>query len=859
MALLHYENLGVHRPDVLMRLAFSGLRDFYEYLKHTIAHLENADAVLRLAWRRASSPKGFRGETHGVWVELREPEDRPDEPDRTFDEFLDEDVREVLELQRTSDAKASGPGRVPLRDEYRISVLDRDPETCRLLLDREPRLAELCLRPNTSTLRRQRDALQQLQDAPAAAHLPLLRLFENTREARWPPVPPLGRAPQWNLLLDDSRPGTDAQREFVALALRTPDFAILEGPPGSGKTTAICELVLQLVEQGKRVLLCASTHVAVDNVLEKLGPRSLRDGSDLVPVRVGERRKISDGALPFQLEEIVRTERQRLLGFLQAKSPRSDAQEDLLRTLSRESNETSAIERMILDAANLVCGTTTGILRHPDVRAADASRRAGMFDVLILDEASKTTFQEFLVPALLARRWIIVGDARQLSPFVEDSAVAANLRAALPDEARRNACVDIFLAGHGSPNKRRATLVVDDRPEVYEAYRLQASGRGVEVRAPGEADAALADVVVGNGEAVGPCRDGLPADVGTVRGPADAITLRRAAAYRRGIQVRDDEPPCWEDELGWRLCRHFELRQARESATATGLRREIEALLPVGSGGERNGAAERVERVRRVAFPSVLESLQQGIDRPEEKRSGTALTDGLPHHVLAERHVLLEYQHRMHPDLSAWPRERVYGGTALKDPQDMAARRAWSYSGYQRRAVWVQVPGVFDRRNRNLAEVDAVVDELERFRLWARGNPRSRAEDGAAEPWEVAILTFYRGQERALRERLRRHAGERDAFRHFHLHAQGRVEVRVELCTVDRFQGHEADLVFLSLANVHATNFLESSNRMNVALTRARYQRVIVGNRERLRKRPGTLLGNLAENEHWERVIGGAR
>ena len=42
------------------------------------------------------------------------------------------------------------------------------------------------------------------------------------------------------------------------------------GPPGSGKTTAICELVLQLAKQGKRALLCASTHVAVDNVLERI-------------------------------------------------------------------------------------------------------------------------------------------------------------------------------------------------------------------------------------------------------------------------------------------------------------------------------------------------------------------------------------------------------------------------------------------------------------------------------------------------------------------------------------------------------------------------------------------------------------
>lgn len=51
---------------------------------------------------------------------------------------------------------------------------------------------------------------------------------------------------------------------------------------------------------------------------------------------------------------------------------------------------------MVLDAANLVCGTTIGILQHPDIKGNGAA--TAPFDVLIVDEASKMTFQEFLVP-----------------------------------------------------------------------------------------------------------------------------------------------------------------------------------------------------------------------------------------------------------------------------------------------------------------------------------------------------------------------------------------------------------------------------------------------------------------------------
>ena len=864
MALLHYENLGVHRPDVLLRLALGGLRDFYEFLNCTIKHLESENAVLRLAWVDApapEAPEGMRATTNSVWVELREPDDRPNEPERTFDEFLDEDVREIIEVQpRPADPKGAkgGSKRIPLGPEHRLKVLDRDPRTSRLLLDRRPELPELCVRPNTATLRRQREAVWQLQDAPSPSHAPLLRLFEQNHHARWPDVPAVGGAPRWQILVDEQRPGTRAQRAFVEVALRTPDFAILEGPPGSGKTTAICELVLQLVEQGKRVLLCASTHVAVDNVLERLGPISLRDDSDLVPVRVGDRRKVSEKARPFQLDEIVRTERDRIVRFLRGKSPRTAPQEELLRTTSRDPPGT--ITSMILDAANLVCGTTTGILQHPDIRRADATSRAGMFDVLIVDEASKTTFQEFLVPALLARRWIIVGDPRQLSPFIEEAAVAANLVAAVPDEATRDACVDVFLAGHDDDRRRRSAVVGTDDPGLVSRYGLQASARGVSVQAPHEPWVGLAQIVVGAPAEIAAVRDRLPADVATLRGVDDEILGRRAAAYRRTIHVEGAETPRWESEVSWRLCRHFELRQSGESTTAARLWTDAEVLLPVGQTGERNGAAERIDRVRRVAFPSVLESLQHGFERRKDQRDGTALSDGLPPPVIASRHVLLEYQHRMAPDISAFPRDNIYGGTALKDPPDMAARRAWSYGAYKRRAIWLHVEGRFERgRNRNLREVDAVMEELEQFRRWAEAHPRSQTEGGSAEPWEVAVLTFYRGQERAFRERLRSYAKAPYAFRTFDLGGRGRARARVELCTVDRFQGHEADIVFLSVANTRVNNFLESANRLNVALTRARYQRVVVGNRSELRKRPGPLLQRLADTEAWETAFGGAR
>ena len=79
----------------------------------------------------------------------------------------------------------------------------------------------------------------------------------------------------------------------------------------------------------------------------------------------------------------------------------------------------------------------------------------------------------------------------------------------------------------------------------------------------------------------------------------------------------------------------------------------------------------------------------------------------------------------------------------------------------------------------------------------------------------------------------------------------------IDLCTVDRFQGHEADLVLISFGNRRSTSFLESPNRLNVALTRARYQRVVIGNLGAMRRAREGVLREFAEGERWEKPLEG--
>lgn len=63
----------------------------------------------------------------------------------------------------------------------------------------------------------------------------------------------------------------DSQRTAVKFAVyEADDIALIHGPPGTGKTSTLIECIRHLVALEKRVLVCAASNLAVDNILERL-------------------------------------------------------------------------------------------------------------------------------------------------------------------------------------------------------------------------------------------------------------------------------------------------------------------------------------------------------------------------------------------------------------------------------------------------------------------------------------------------------------------------------------------------------------------------------------------------------------
>ncbi|MGI9473142.1 MAG: AAA domain-containing protein [Rubripirellula sp.] len=315
-------------------------------------------------------------------------------------------------------AKDKGvPGVVSRRKQNSIQVAsDVWPEGNRFRID---------LSPDETTRRRQQAAMAKVRMASGRTG----RLRDTLLGKREPRVTE-SETPR--LLSSLNPPQIDA----VQFALGSQDIAIIHGPPGTGKTTTLAELIYQSVQRGDRVLACAPSNTAVDNLLEKLVA--------MLPgvIRVGHPARVFEALRGHTLDELVdndpstdvirdmRREVKDLIRTAEKGFRSRDAhrrRRELFAEAGRLRGQIRALERSIvqsvIDSADVVCTTTT----IDDELLGDRT-----FDMVVVDEACQCTVPSIWQPVLRADRLVLAGDHCQLPPTVlSDEAAKAGMRDSL--------------------------------------------------------------------------------------------------------------------------------------------------------------------------------------------------------------------------------------------------------------------------------------------------------------------------------------------------------------------------------------------------------------------------------------------
>jgi ATP-dependent RNA/DNA helicase IGHMBP2 len=236
--------------------------------------------------------------------------------------------------------------------------------------------------------------------------------------------PPRPVAPARWTALDDAL--DDRQRAAVDAALRSGDLALIHGPPGTGKTRALVEVVRQRVLRGERVLCAAPSNPAVDNLGLRLAEAGLR------AVRLGHPARVHPALVQLTLDAQVDADgasrlarewrdraRQLRRSAAGKRGPEARERWAEARALDRDAaREIANAERAIVDRADIVLATCAGsdhpLLGHGDERI--------VFDCAVIDEATQAPDPLLLVSLGRARVAVLAGDPHQLGPVVTGGA-----------------------------------------------------------------------------------------------------------------------------------------------------------------------------------------------------------------------------------------------------------------------------------------------------------------------------------------------------------------------------------------------------------------------------------------------------
>nr|XP_033784276.1 DNA-binding protein SMUBP-2 [Geotrypetes seraphini] len=245
-------------------------------------------------------------------------------------------------------------------------------------------------------------------------------------------------------LLFSNKSLNGSQKTAVSFALSQRELAIIHGPPGTGKTTTVVELIIQAVKQGLKVLCCAPSNVAVDNLVDHLAAHGERI------LRLGHPARLLDCVQHHSLDAVLaRSDNAQIVtdirkdideAFVKIKKTKEKGEKShyrseikVLRKELKEREENAMTE--ILKHATVVLATNTGASDDGPLKLLPED----YFDLVVIDECSQALEASCWIPLLKGKKCVLAGDHKQLPPtIISNKAAAKGLSLSLMERVIQN-------------------------------------------------------------------------------------------------------------------------------------------------------------------------------------------------------------------------------------------------------------------------------------------------------------------------------------------------------------------------------------------------------------------------------------